>query len=86
MPALKLSTKRQATFPVEACEALRIGPGDVIEMESRVLDGEEVWLLRPRKQPDRPWLGCLGSKTEAAEHSMERVRENIVIGRRKERA
>ena len=86
MPALKLSTKRQATFPVEACEALRIGPGDVIEMESRVLDGEEVWLLRPRKQPARPWLGSLGSKTAAAEHSMERVRESIVAGRQKERA
>ena len=84
MAALKITSKRQATFPLEACAALRINPGDVIEIESRMLDGEEVWLLRPQKQPERRWLGCLAAKSNVSEHSMDRIRESIAGGRKRE--
>lgn len=81
MPSLKLTSKRQATFPQETCEALRVGPGDVIELEARVIEGERVWLLRP-KSPSRPWLGMLRGKAKpVADHSLEAIRESIRQGR-----
>ena len=83
MPALRLTSKRQATFPVETCEALRIGPGDTVELEPTLIDGERVWLLRPRRLPKRPWLACLRGKTAVSNHSMEAIRRSIAAGKRR---
>ena len=84
MPSLKITTKRQATFPVETCDALRIGPGDIVDVESRVIDDEQVWILRPRRTPDRSWIGSLRDQARAQEHSMESIRRSIAEGRKKE--
>ncbi len=82
---LKLTTKRQATFPVATCHALGIQPGDTLEMESRVLEGETVWILKPRPVLDFSWIGSLkgkGTKTPR-DHSMEAIRQSITTGRQK---
>ena len=84
MPSLKITTKRQATFPVETCDALRIGPGDIVDVEPRVIDDEQVWILRPRKTPDRSWIGSLRDQVRAQDHSMESIRQSIAEGRKKE--
>jgi bifunctional DNA-binding transcriptional regulator/antitoxin component of YhaV-PrlF toxin-antitoxin module len=84
MPSLKITTKRQATFPVETCDALRIGPGDIVDIEPRVIDDEQVWVLRPRKTPDRSWIGSLRDEARGRDHSMESVRRSIAEGRKKE--
>lgn len=83
---LKLTTKRQATFPVETCHALGIQPGDTLEMESRELEGETVWILKPRPALDFSWIGSLkgkGTKTPA-NHSMEAIRRSIATGRQQD--
>ena len=84
MPSLKITAKRQATFPVETCDALRIGPGDIVDVEPRVIDDEQVWILRPRKTPDRSWIGSLRDQARAQDHSMESIRRSIAGGRKKE--
>ena len=84
MPSLKITTKRQATFPVETCDALRIGPGDIVDVEPRVIDDEQVWILRPRRTPDRSWIGSLRDQARAQDHSMESIRRSIAEGRKKE--
>jgi len=84
MPSLKITAKRQATFPVETCEALRIGPGDIVDVEARVIDDEQVWILRPRKTPDRSWIGSLRAQAHVQDHSMESIRRSIAEGRKKE--
>ena len=84
MPSLKITAKRQATFPVETCDALRIGPGDIVDVEPRVIDDEQVWILRPRKTPDRSWIGSLRDQARAQDHSMESIRRSIAEGRKKE--
>lgn len=56
MSTFTLTSKRQATFPVAMCEELNIGPGDAVEVESVLLKGEQVWVLRPLKSKARPWL------------------------------
>ncbi|NQX02002.1 hypothetical protein HQ447_15195 [bacterium] len=83
MPKIKLTSKRQATFPKEACEALRVGPGDFIEMEPGIIDGQKVFILKPKKV-ERPWLGFLKDKARKVDdHSMEAIRQSIVAGRKR---
>ena len=83
MPTIKLTSKRQATFTKEACEALGVGPGDTIELERGVVDGRNVFILKPKK-PARPWLGYLKGKIRNVEdHSMEAIRASIVKGRKR---
>ena len=81
MPTLTLTSKRQATFPARLCKELNLNPGDRIEVEPAELSGEQVWVLRPRKTPERPWLGCLKHKTPVHEYSMAAIRTSIVTGR-----
>jgi len=82
---LRLTTKRQATFPKETCEALGLKPGDVIELDSRDEGGTKVWFLRPRPSLERGWVGCLGPRAkEVKDHSMEAIRKSISAGRRKQ--
>ena len=84
MPSLKITAKRQATFPLETCEALRIGPGDIVDIEPRMIGGVRVWVLRPRPAPDRSWVGGLNGQIKSVDHSMESIRRSIAAGRRKE--
>lgn len=82
MSAITLTTKRQATFPVQVCDDLNLRPGDIIELEAVELAGERVWVLRPQKPPPRPWLGCLAQKTAVADHSLDAVRASIAAARK----
>lgn len=83
MPTFKLTSKRQATFPKETCEALGLKPGDVIELDSRDEGGTKVWVLRPRPARERTWVGCLGPRAKAVtDHSMAAVRKSIAAGRK----
>ena len=81
MPTLTITSKRQATFPACLCKELNLNSGDRIEVEPAEVSGERVWVLRPRKTPDRPWLGCLKLKTPVHEYSMAAIRTSIAIGR-----
>lgn len=83
MSAITLTTKRQATFPVQVCDDLNLRPGDIIELEPAELAGERVWVLRPQKLPQRPWVGCLAGKTTVTSHSLDAVRASIAAGREK---
>jgi len=83
MTTMTLTSKRQATFPKEACKSLGLKPGDVIQLEPRVEDGEKVWVLRPQHGRARHWLGCLGTRAKkVTDHSLEAVRESIAVGRK----
>ncbi|MBX3745257.1 MAG: AbrB/MazE/SpoVT family DNA-binding domain-containing protein [Verrucomicrobiae bacterium] len=83
MPRLTLTSKRQATFPKETCEALGLKPGDAIELEPRDEAGTRVWVLRRQAARPRDWVGCLGSYAgHAKDHSMAAIRESIAAGRK----
>ncbi len=83
MPQIKLTSKRQATFPQEACDALRVGPGDTIQMEPGIVEGQNVYILRP-KVIERPWLGILRDKAmPVTDYSMDAVRASIAEGRKR---
>ncbi|MEO5912595.1 MAG: AbrB/MazE/SpoVT family DNA-binding domain-containing protein [Luteolibacter sp.] len=83
MPQLKLTSKRQVTFPKEACDALHVGPGDIINLETAMVDGRKVYILRA-KQFESPWFGMLRDKAaKVDDHSMEAVRSSIAKGRKR---
>jgi hypothetical protein len=79
MAAIKLTAKRQATLPRSLCEDLDVHPGDEIALERRVLDGETIWIMRPRKV-DWSWFGA-ASVPANAPHDMQAIRASIALGR-----
>jgi bifunctional DNA-binding transcriptional regulator/antitoxin component of YhaV-PrlF toxin-antitoxin module len=79
---IKLTSKRQATFPHEVCKNLGLQPGDEIELIPRMEDGEQVWMLHKRVAPARPWIGSLSAFAQNVDdHSMEAIRTSIAQGR-----
>ena len=79
---VRLTSKRQVTFPAEVCENLGIKPGDELELIPRTEGGERFWVLQKRESPSRPWLGSLKAYAKnAQDHSMEGIRESIRKGR-----
>lgn len=78
--SVKLTTKRQATLPVQLCEELGVGPGDRLLLERRVLDGEAVWLLR-RPEPDWSWAGSLKRYGRGRSHDWAAIERSIERGR-----
>lgn len=83
MAAIKLTSKRQATLPRSLCEDLDVHPGDEIALERRVLEGETLWIMRPRKV-DWSWLGAASVPTNVP-HDMTAIRASIARGRKRER-
>ncbi len=62
MTTIKITAKRQATFPSEVCDALGVKPGDRIALEEQMRKGERVWVLKPvrslakyAKNASHPW-------------------------------
>ena len=54
---VKITSKRQVTFPARVLDALGVGPGDRIEL----LEGSDGFILRPRRI-DYSRLGTLRDK------------------------
>ena len=84
MPSLRLTAKRQATFPLATCESLGLKPGDTLELEARDEADGRVWVLRPRPARARKWLGSAGGfASPTLDHSLTTVRASIARGRKK---
>jgi bifunctional DNA-binding transcriptional regulator/antitoxin component of YhaV-PrlF toxin-antitoxin module len=78
---IKLTTKRQATFPVAVCDELRLAPGDEIVLERRRLSGETVWILRCGTS-DWSWIGSVKPRRRVS-HDIGPIRASIARGRRR---
>jgi AbrB family looped-hinge helix DNA binding protein len=79
VPTVTLTAKRQATLPKELCEDLGVGPGDRLDVEARVIDGETLWVLRPRKA-DWSWIGSL-KPARGISHDWDDIERSIEQGR-----
>lgn len=88
MTTIKLTAKRQATFPAEVCKGLGVKPGDELELVPMLDEnGERIWALKKAPNvPERQWLGCLKKyATDVEDHSMDAVRKSIQDGRKRDR-
>lgn len=77
MLKVKVSSKRQVTFPSQVCQSLGIKPGDDLLLDRRVEDGEEIWSLIPARQYSRPWMGSLRKYAVGKKHDMSAIRRSI---------
>ncbi len=76
---IKITSKRQATFPKKLCEAMRLEPGHAIRIEQMMLDGRQVWVLAPPPgQPGMAWVGALRRYAGAGTPSMARARARML--------
>lgn len=85
MLKVKLSSKRQATFPKRVCDSLGIKPGDDLILDSRMEGNKEVWVMKPVKDTQFPWFGCFKDYAKGKKHDMDSIRAGIVAGRIAER-
>ena len=83
MSNIKLSSKRQVTFPSKVCQELGVVPGDEIELRAAEVNGENVWLLKPAAKPRYKWIGSLKryAGNAGGDHSMKAIRKSVAKGR-----
>lgn len=85
MSKIKLTAKRQATFPSKVCQELGVAPGDELELKPAKVRGESVWILKPASKRHSKWIGSLNRYATNADgdHSMDSIRKNVAQGRSK---
>ena len=85
MSKIKLTAKRQATFPSKVCQELGVAPGDELELKPAKVHGESVWVLKAASKPHSKWIGALNRYAGNADgnHSMESIRKSVTQGRSK---
>lgn len=81
MLKVRVSSKRQVTFPKRVCDALGIRKGDEILLDRHVENGQEVWYLKSDRKETRPWLGSLQAFARNKDNSMDAVRKSIASKR-----
>jgi bifunctional DNA-binding transcriptional regulator/antitoxin component of YhaV-PrlF toxin-antitoxin module len=72
MAMIKLTSKRQATFPAEVCNQLGVNPGDTIELRLVKLKNEHIWALYPIPRKKYAWIGSLKKYAKKAKHPWSR--------------
>lgn len=75
MTTIKITAKRQATFPSEVCDALGVKPGDRIALHAQMQKGERVWVLKQVRSPKQPWLFSLAKYAKNASQPWSRDRD-----------
>jgi bifunctional DNA-binding transcriptional regulator/antitoxin component of YhaV-PrlF toxin-antitoxin module len=83
---VKLTSKRQATFPVQLCRELGVSAGDDLILERKIIDNSIAWVLKPKKTIELKWFASLKQYGVHKEHDMESIRASIgkAIGNSKE--
>lgn len=79
MRTIRITAKRQATLPKDLCEDMGVGPGDDLQVQRRVIDGQEVWVLAAGR-PDWSWVGCARPFAAGKEHDWAAVEASIAKG------
>ncbi len=74
---VRLTSKRQATLPLQLCEELGVKPGDEIILERQKTAGEITWLLKPKKKIKSHWFGQLKKYAKNKDHDMVSIRSSI---------
>ena len=64
---IKITAKRQATFPAALCRELGLKPGDSLRVEKRKVDDTLAWVMIPPK-PAMEWLGGARKYAEGKSH------------------
>ncbi len=77
MATIKLTSKRQATFPKSVCEAMHLGPGARLAVTLEILKGRRVWCLTPLADETPRWFGCLRRFAKGRAHDMASIARSV---------
>ncbi len=80
---IRLTSKRQATFPVQLCRELGVKAGEELILERRKIEGDTAWIIRPKKQIEKKWFSGLKKYAQGKDHNLESIR--VSIGKNLER-
>ncbi len=75
--SIRLTSKRQATFPAQVCRELGVKAGDVLILEQKEIEGIATWIIRPQKTVQTKWFGGLKKYGRGKDHDMETIRASI---------
>lgn len=81
MATIKLTSKRQATLPVEVCRDLGVTSGDSLELLPLQHKNQMVWALKPVAKFKSPWIGSLSKYTGKTKRSWSREEQGDLTGR-----
>lgn len=84
MLSMTLTAKRQATLPREVCDELGVRPGDRLDLERAVVNGNPVWVMKPHRL-DWSWIGAV-TVPAGVSHDLDDIRASIEHGSAEERA
>ena len=84
MSTIRLTSKRQATLPKALCEDMNVRAGDSLFVERALIEGEDVWVLRPAREDLPGWIGALRKYATGKKHDMASVRRSIEKAKRDE--
>lgn len=74
---IRLTSKRQATFPAQLCRELGVEAGDDLILERKKIEGKIAWILKPKKSIESKWFGVLHKYAKDKDHNMESIRASI---------
>ena len=83
--AIRMTSKRQATFPESLCAELGIKPGDRLFLDRRKFEGHTAWILKVPDKDEMKWFGSLRKYAKGKKHDIESVRKSIGKSRAVER-
>ena len=81
MATIKLTSKRQATLPVQVCQELGIATGDKMELLPLHHNNQKVWVLKPVLKSTSPWIGSLSHFAAQAKSPWTREGQGELTGR-----
>ena len=74
---IKLTSKRQATFPAALCRELGVKPGDELVLERQSRENQVTWVLKHPAVESAPWFACLRAYGAGKKHDLESIRRSI---------
>lgn len=72
---IKLTSKRQATFPAQLCRDLGVEAGDKLILERKQIGKKIEWVIIPQKK--NRWFASLNQYAKGKKHDMESIRASI---------
>ncbi len=83
MKPLKITSKRQVTFPAEVCRDLGVREGQAVYLVKRTIEDQSCWVLQTRRPDKENWFGALQSYAGSKKHDIRSIRASIEKGRRR---
>jgi bifunctional DNA-binding transcriptional regulator/antitoxin component of YhaV-PrlF toxin-antitoxin module len=74
---IKLTSKRQATFPIQLCRELGVKAGEELILERITIEGDINWIIKPKKEVNTKWFAALKKYARGKDHSIESIRTSI---------